>query len=167
MVLFIKHIDIEGPDTLDVYFKKKGFQTQTIELQRGDCLPDDLSRVDAVISLGGPMNVYEEEKYPFLKSEDKFIKRVVSEEIPFIGICLGSQLLAKACGAKIRKSPEKEIGFLPVRVKKDPLFEGLDKELDVLTAVVGARKLIDIGLYDHAVRQLKVEIGRASCRERV
>lgn len=131
MILFIKHIGIEGPDTLDTYFKEKGFQTQIIELQHGDRLPGDLSAVDAVVSLGGPMNVYEEEKYPFLRIEDHFVKQVISKEIPFIGICLGSQILAKACGAKVNKSPEKEIGFYPIQVKEDVLFEGLDKKLDV------------------------------------
>jgi GMP synthase-like glutamine amidotransferase len=131
VILFIKHIDIEGPDTLEAYFKEKKFRTQTIELQGGDRLPDDLGSMDAIISLGGPMNVYEEEKYPFLKDEDRFIKEIVSREIPFMGICLGSQLLAKACGAKVHKSPEKEIGFLPVEVTQDILFEGLDRGLNV------------------------------------
>lgn len=116
---------------LDTYFKKQGFQTQIAELQHGDRLPDDLNGIDAVISLGGPMSVYEEERYPFLKIEDQFVKQIILKEIPFIGICLGSQILAKACGAKVNKSPEKEIGFYPIQVKEDSLFEGLNKELDV------------------------------------
>lgn len=131
MIFFIKHIDIEGPDTLDTFFKDKGFQTQTIEFQNGDRLPDDLDAVDAVISLGGPMSVYDEDKYLFLKDEDQFIRQIISKEIPFIGICLGSQLLAKACGAKINKSPKKEIGFLPVKLVDDVLFKGIDRTIDV------------------------------------
>lgn len=135
MILFIKHIDIEGPETLKEFFERKGFQTRTVDLAQGDALPDDPGTVEAVISLGGPMNVYEEEAHPFLKDEDAFLKKVVAERIPFIGICLGSQLLAKACGAKVGRSPEKEIGFVPVRFnengQKDPLFEGLGKEADV------------------------------------
>lgn len=129
MILFIKHIDIEGPDTLDTFFKDKGFSTQTIEFQNGDRLPDDFDTMDAVISLGGPMSVYDEDKYPFLKDEDQFIRQIISKEIPFIGICLGSQLLAKACGAKVNKSPTKEIGFLPVKLVDDALFKGIGETI--------------------------------------
>lgn len=130
MILFIKHIDIEGPDTFATFFKDKGFQTQTIEFQHGDRLPDDFDALNAVISLGGPMSVYDEDKYPFLKEEDQFIRQIISKEIPFIGICLGSQILAKACGAKVNKSPKKEIGFLPVKLVDDALFKGIDETID-------------------------------------
>ncbi|MCK5013899.1 MAG: type 1 glutamine amidotransferase [Candidatus Omnitrophica bacterium] len=135
MILFIKHIDIEGPETLKEFFEGQGLQTQTIELQNGDSLPEDIGNIEAIISLGGPINVYEEEKYPFLKDEHVFLKNVVTQEIPFLGICLGSQLLAKACEAKVNQSPEKEIGLFPVRFtddgKKDPLFKGLEETIDV------------------------------------
>lgn len=135
MVLFIKHIDIEGPDTFGEFFKRRGRTIRTVDLYRQGFLPEDTRGIDAVISLGGPMNVYEEEKYPFLKAEREFIKKVLSEEIPFMGICLGSQLLAKACGAKVTLSPKKEIGFFQAHLsgdgQKDGLFEGLQERLEV------------------------------------
>jgi GMP synthase (glutamine-hydrolysing) len=135
MILFIKHIDIEGPETLKEFFESQGFSTRTVELQNNDILPEDLSGIEAVVSLGGPMSVYEEEKYPFLKDEHVFLKEIIIQEIPFIGICLGSQLLAKACAANVGKSPEKEIGFFPVclteKGKKDVLFSGLGEREDV------------------------------------
>ena len=135
MILFVKHIDIEGPETLKEFFEEKGFETRTVGLHDGDVLPEDVSNMEAIVSLGGPMNVYDEEQYPFLKEEHVFLKKVVAEEIPFIGLCLGSQLLAKVCGAKVRRSPEKEIGFYPVRLtqegKKDSLFDGLADLWDV------------------------------------
>ena len=91
--------------------------------------------MEAIVSLGGPMNVYEEEKFPFLKAEDQFLKKAIKEEIPILGICLGSQLLAKACGAKVVKSPVKEVGWFKINLQKiaqsDPLFKGLDKTIDV------------------------------------
>ena len=81
------------------------------------------------------MNVYEEDKYPFLKKEDQFIKKVLKEEIPYLGICLGSQLLAKACGAKVVKSPVKEVGWFKIylknEAKQDPIFKGLNNAIDV------------------------------------
>ena len=91
MIIFIKNITIEGPETLGDFFYKEGFKDKTVDLSRGERLPSDLSQVDAVVCLGGPMNVYEEDKYAFLKEEDIFIKRILSEEIPFLGICLGAQ----------------------------------------------------------------------------
>ena len=135
MVLFIKHISIEGPGTLGQFFEENGFESRTIELYDRAALPGDLDSLDAVISLGGPMNVYEESKHPFLATEDAFLKKIMDRQIPMLGICLGSQLLAKACGAKVERSPEKEVGFFPVRLtdegKRDPLFSGLDSCFDV------------------------------------
>ncbi len=95
----------------------------------------DLDSAAGIVMLGGPMNVYQEEEYPFLKKEDLFIKGVLREEIPFLGICLGSQLLAKACGAAVTKSPEKEIGWYDVQLteegQQDELFHGLGQTLSV------------------------------------
>lgn len=135
MILFIKHIDVEGPGTIETYFDRNGYQSKTVDLSRGDKLPDDLSAIEAVVGLGGPMNVYEEEKNPFLKEENKFIKRILKEEIPYLGICLGSQLLAKACEAKVVRSPVKEVGWYKVALKeegaRDPFFQGIADFFDV------------------------------------
>ena len=116
MILIIKHITIEGPGLLGDYFIQKGYDLKTVELENGDGLPQDLKDVEAVVCLGGPMNVYEEEKYPYFKEEDTFIKKVIKKEIPFLGICLGAQLLSKASGGKIEKAPEKEIGVYKIKL---------------------------------------------------
>ncbi len=134
-VLIIKHIDIEGPGTLGDFLLKKRVGLKIINIDRGGKLPKNLRGISSVISLGGPMNVYEEDKYPFLKTEEEFLKSAIEKDIPVLGICLGAQILAKALGAKIKKSPEKEIGWSEVRLTKDAfkdsLFEGLGKELNV------------------------------------
>jgi GMP synthase (glutamine-hydrolysing) len=128
MILILKHIDIEGPGTLGEYLKAKKEPFRIVELGAGEQLPTDLKEIKAVVVLGGPMNVDEEATYPFLKAENAFIQKVLKEEIPFLGICLGSQLLAKAAGAKVGKSPVKEIGWYHVQLtpdgKNDPLFQG-------------------------------------------
>ncbi len=135
MILIIKHVTYEGPGTIEDFFKKEGFDLKTVELSKGDMLPQDLSNLEAVISMGGPMNVYEEDKHHFLKNEDVFLKKAIKNEIPFFGICLGSQLLAKASGAKVSKAPQKEIGWFKIHLttdgKKDPIFRGLKDEFDV------------------------------------
>jgi GMP synthase-like glutamine amidotransferase len=135
MVLIIKHVQIEGPGIIQDILEKKGYKIKVIELEEGEELPFDFKNIKAVIIMGGPMNVYEEEKYPFLKEEDKFIKKIMEKNIPILGICLGAQILAKACGSKVRKANVKEIGWYEVSLtekgKKDILFKELGKELEV------------------------------------
>jgi len=135
MIVIIKHISIEGPGIIGEFLKNIPWEVKTFELDKGVRLPEDLCGINAIISLGGPMSVYEEEKYPFLKVEDKFLKKAIKEEIPILGICLGAQLLAKACGAKVKKAEQEEIGWYKVSLtedgKRDLLFRGLSKELDV------------------------------------
>lgn len=134
MILIIKHIEIEGPGTLGEFFKETAWQTRIVELDKGDTLPS-VDECEAIISLGGPMNVYEEAKYPFLKEEDKLLKRALGKGIPVLGICLGAQLLAKACNAKVKKAPQKEIGWFKVNLtdagKREPLFENMPASLSV------------------------------------
>lgn len=129
MILIIKHIEIEGPGTLFDFFLKSSYQMKIIELDRGEELPP-LEKCQAVISLGGPMNVYEEEKHPFLKKEIDFIQHTLKNQIPFLGICLGAQLLVKAAGGKIKKLDTRELGWYKVRLtqqgKKDSLFKDLE-----------------------------------------
>lgn len=135
MIYFIKHIDIEGPGTFGSFLKKKKVPFKVIDLGAGEKLPQMSEDVEAVIILGGPMNVYEEDKYPFLKEENEFIKKILVHNIPFMGICLGSQLLSKACGSTVVKSPVKEVGFFKVSItddgRKDPLFSGFDGLMDI------------------------------------
>lgn len=135
MILIIKHVISEGPGLLADFFKEKKFQLKIVEFEKGRKLPESTNGFSAVISMGGPMNVYEEDKYPFLKDEDRFLKEVVKKEIPFLGICLGAQLLAKAIGAKVKKSPCKELGWFKVGLTgeglRDLLFAGAGKELNV------------------------------------
>jgi GMP synthase (glutamine-hydrolysing) len=132
MILIIKHIDIEGPGTLGDFLREKGEPFRIIELGAGEQLPADPKIFKAVIVLGGPMNVDEENKFLFLKPENEFIQKVLKAEIPYLGICLGSQLLAKAAGASVVKSPVKEIGWYQIQLtadgKKDPLFRDFDPQ---------------------------------------
>lgn len=138
-ILMLKHIAIEGGGTIEEYLLSKGDKIDRRELQDGDSIPTKLD-YDAIIILGGPMNVYEEDKYPFLKDEDKLIKEAIKKEMPTLGICLGAQLIAKAGGAKVTKNivkqaHQKEIGWYKVNLtdagKKDSVFKGIGDSFDV------------------------------------
>ncbi|MDD5595234.1 MAG: type 1 glutamine amidotransferase [Candidatus Omnitrophica bacterium] len=133
-IIILKHIEIEGPGSIEEFFRNTVWPLKTIDLWLGKDLPEKFDNIAAVISLGGPMNVYEEERYPFLKSENDFLQRAIKEEIPILGICLGAQLLAKACKAKVKKLGQKEIGWYEINLtsegKNDLLFEGLSCDLE-------------------------------------
>lgn len=81
------------------------------------------------------MNVYEEEANPFLKREDAYIRQVLALGVPFLGICLGGQLLAKAVGGIVARNGMKEIGWHTVELdqagQRDPLFTSLPERLTV------------------------------------
>ena len=134
-IVVVKHVEKEGPGLIERFFRADGWNLKTIELARGEKLPETLEDTAAVIMLGGPMNVYEEKAYPFLKDEDNFIRRVLIEEIPYLGICLGGQLLSKACDSRVGKSPVKEVGWYTVELtkesRKDLLFTGLPRTFKV------------------------------------
>ena len=97
--------------------------------------PRPLAEYDAVLIFGGHMNVHEEQTHPWLREEDDVIRDLVAREVPLLGICLGGQLLAKAFGAHVGRSPEPERGFTRVTLSEDaaddPVFGALPREFDV------------------------------------
>lgn len=132
--LVLQHVDCEGLGSWEESCREDGIAVEVVALHRGASLPPP-HQFHAVISLGGPMNVYEEEAYSFLKTEDAFIRQVVGDGIPFLGICLGGQLLAKAVGGRVERNGVKEIGWhtveLDQRGQRDPLFAGLPDHFTV------------------------------------
>lgn len=133
-VLILKHVENEGPGLIEDYLIEKDISYQIIDLSLSPCLPkpDGFSHI---IILGGPMNVYEEKQYTFLKDEDLFIKEAIQRGKFVLGICLGAQLIAKALGAKVFKAPAKEIGWFEVSLTgwglKDQLFFNLPRTFPV------------------------------------
>lgn len=133
-LLVFQHVKHEGPGLIGEFLTRWGIPYDTVAFYRGDRIPQ-LTPYNAVIVMGGPMNVYEEDKFPYLKDEDDAIKVVVNLGLPFLGICLGAQLLAKALGSKVIANPVKEIGFDHVQLTngatEDRLFAGLPQKLPV------------------------------------
>lgn len=92
----------------------------------GQPVPKDMKGAGGLIVMGGPMGVYEQDRYPFLRDELRLIESALKDGRPVLGVCLGSQLLAAALGARVAKGPVKEIGWYPVRslagARDDRLF---------------------------------------------
>jgi len=133
--LIIMHVETEGPGNLGHYLESIQARVQTARLYAGDQLPASAPAFDVIISMGGPMNVYEEERYPFLREETSFLQQAVSAGVPTLGICLGAQMIAKACGAAVKKAPVREFGFSSVDLtaegRQDDCFRGLPDSLPV------------------------------------
>jgi GMP synthase-like glutamine amidotransferase len=133
-VLIVKHIDIEGPGLVEYCLKQEKIPYQILNLSSRVHLPKP-EEITHIVLLGGPMNVYEEDRYPFLREEDLFIKEAIQRGKAILGICLGAQLIAKALGARVSKAPAEEIGWYDVSLteigSQDPLFSNLPKTFSV------------------------------------
>jgi len=126
--ILLRHVAHENAGTLETALRKAGLPFTYIDLYDG--APADLPWNDmaALAVLGGPMNVDETDRYPFLAAELPWIRRAVASRLPVLGVCLGSQLLAKAHGARVYPNGIKEIGWyaldLMPEAGDDPLFGG-------------------------------------------
>ncbi len=84
--------------------------------------------------MGGPMNIYEEVKYPWLANEKRFIEKAISAGKAILGVCLGAQLIADVLGAKVRRNRYEEIGWFPVWKTQEAngsrLFQGFAQEIE-------------------------------------
>ena len=126
-VTFFQHIDCEGPGLLAGILKAHKVGFEILKPFKGEAVPERLG--DGLIVLGGPMGVYEESQYPWMTAELNAIRQCLAGNIPVLGICLGSQMLAKAAGAQVFRGAVPEVGWYPVELtqegKRDNLFLGL------------------------------------------
>jgi GMP synthase (glutamine-hydrolysing) len=127
-VLALQNYWDDPPGYLGEIMQEHGVPFDIIRVDEDPSMPD-LSRYNAVFALGGPQNANAHEKHPYLLQEKELLRTVVEQDIPFLGICLGGQLLASALDAAVTRHHMTEIGFFPVQItdegKNDPLFQGL------------------------------------------
>ncbi len=109
----IQHVPFEGLGSIGTWAGKAGCEMSSTHLYRGDSLPAT-KEIDWLVVMGGPMNIYEEDKYRWLTAEKKFIEQMINQDKTVIGICLRAQLLADILGQKVYPGPLKEIGWYPV-----------------------------------------------------
>jgi GMP synthase-like glutamine amidotransferase len=128
--LVFQHLAIEHPGIFRRYFGERGIAWDTVELDRGEAIPDNLTNYDALAVFGGPMDVWEEHLHPWLVAEKAAIRRWVQElKRPYLGICLGHQLLAASLGGVVAKMRSPEVGIVDIDLTEasanDPLLKGV------------------------------------------
>lgn len=131
-----QHAAVEHPGVFAEFFRDSGVALTTVELDEGEPIPD-LAPFDLMVVMGGPQDVWQEDQYAWLRSEKEAIRRFVAEmRRPYLGICLGHQLLADALGARVGLADPPEIGVLTVSKtaagKADPAMAGIPDPLRVL-----------------------------------
>jgi GMP synthase (glutamine-hydrolysing) len=131
VLLAIRQVPWEGPGR--ILDSCAGLEIREACPLAGDPLPGHDEIAGAVV-MGGPMNVDETDRYPGLATTRDWLAEAVSREMPILGICLGSQLLARALGAAVVPGERPEIGFAPVAVEDpdDPLLGALAPTTRVL-----------------------------------
>ena len=118
-VIVFQHAHNEDLETIEEYLLKKDLIIKKIRLYKNENIPKNLSQFSLMISLGGPMDTWMIKQYPWIVKEINAIKEfVINLEKPFIGICLGCQLLGKVLGGKVQKSKFSEIGFFNLNAKE-------------------------------------------------
>src|SRR5258706_1457472 len=127
-VLVLQHVENEGSAAIGDALRARGLEERVVRIHRGDPVPEGLRDARALLVMGGPMGVYEADRYPHLRDEIRLIQSAIRAGAPILGVCLGSQLLAAALGARVTQGPQREIGWREVQLREaareDALFRG-------------------------------------------
>ena len=136
-IIVLQHIKIEDPGYIKDLMINDNINLTTIQLNEGDKIPQDLDSFDAMFCMGGPMDTWMEKDYPWLVDEKKKIKEfVVKLKKPYLGFCLGCQLLGEVIGGSVVRSRPSEIGILDINFidnkKDDKIFSSFPDRIKSL-----------------------------------
>ncbi len=125
-LLVLQHVPHEILGTLNPLLKRAGFRIRYVNFARHPDAQPSLDGYDGLVVLGGPMGVNDTDQFPHLSTELKLIEEAMRRNLPVLGICLGSQLIARTLGADVYPNREKEIGWYDVsataEAERDPLL---------------------------------------------
>ncbi|NNM89199.1 MAG: C26 family cysteine hydrolase domain-containing family [Phycisphaerae bacterium] len=128
-VLVIQHTPAETIGSIAAPLAAANVAVNTCEVFCQQSVPTEIGQYSGLILMGGPMSAYEQDHHPFIQPELALIQSTMAAGKPVLGICLGSQLIAAALGARVYPGRKKEIGWLKVRLHeggmRDPLFVGV------------------------------------------
>jgi GMP synthase (glutamine-hydrolysing) len=131
-ILVLQHHPAENLGAIADALEDAALAWQYVRVFDGHPIPQDTKGAGGLIVMGGPQTVYQPDRYPQVREEMRLIESALKENKPFLGICLGSQLLAAALGATVRRGESREIGWYPVRLsdaaRDDRLLGGLPPE---------------------------------------
>jgi len=134
-LLVLQHIACEPPAAYEDELREWGAELIRVEVDEGEPLPD-WREFAGIVAMGGPMGAYEDDAYDWLPREKELIAEAVRADVPFWGVCLGSQLLAASLGARVYPGERAEVGLLPVTLtgaaSDDPVFAGAPREFPTL-----------------------------------
>ncbi|MBA4791240.1 MAG: type 1 glutamine amidotransferase [Rhizobiales bacterium] len=134
-LLVFQHAASEHPGSFRDMMRADGFHWDTVALDMGEAIPSPAG-YDALMVLGGPMDVWDDDILPWLRAEKAFIRDWVNAGHPYLGICLGHQLLADALGGKVEKMARPEVGICEVDLTSEgrasPLLAGFDSRFPTL-----------------------------------
>jgi len=114
--LVIRHVDHEGIAGYREPIEAAGYEIERVAAHQTGCAKLDILAPDLVVVMGGPMGVYDTDKFRWLTDEITAIRHRLAADRPTLGVCLGSQIMAVALGAAVRKGPVREIGFAPIEL---------------------------------------------------
>lgn len=130
---YFQHVAFEDLASIEPWARGRGHRVSVTRFHHAEPLPR-LDDVDWLVVMGGPMNIYEHDKFPWLAAEKQFIRQAITAGKRVLGICLGAQLIADVLGAKVTRNPHKEIGWFPIRKTADAMrsrvCDALPAELD-------------------------------------
>lgn len=130
---YIQHVAFEGLGSIELWAQNNGHSLTGTRPYLHEPLPP-IDGIDLLIVLGGPMNIFEESKYPWLVEEKRFLNKAIDGGRSVLGICLGAQLLADALGARVFSNDHKEIGWFPIELtenaRSSKVFSALPQSLD-------------------------------------